>query len=72
MYLMEFGYIVPDHVNDKINDVIYQCNKSHWGISTSDSPGYEPNSQEIESANEVIKALSGAVSLFKTYLNVIK
>lgn len=69
-YLINFGYIIPVAVAESISDALYKCNQSHWGVSTSESPAYEPSNREVELAKGALQSLANSITIFKECLGV--
>lgn len=69
-YLKSSGYILPNKVADKINMTLYQCNQGHWGVSTSETPAYEPNKCEVKLAKGTLQSLTDSITIFKGCLGI--
>ena len=69
-FLNSYSYIIPSETITHLNNVLFLCNETHWSVSSSDSPYYEPDEKEINAAKTVIDNLSTAVEELKGALGV--
>lgn len=69
-YLKTYGYVSPFNVITHIRLAINVANEYKWGVLMSDSPGYDPTSEEIQGVLKLIEELGNAVKHFKACLGV--
>ncbi|MCC2522195.1 hypothetical protein [Vibrio coralliilyticus] len=69
-FLNDHRFSLPSNVIDKLDDVLFKCNSSHWGASMSDTPDYTPTSTELDNAKEVLELLSSVEKEFKQSLGI--
>ncbi|MGL4249772.1 MAG: hypothetical protein ACRCR1_03800 [Aeromonas sp.] len=69
-FLSEHRFSLPSSVINKLDDVLYKCNSSHWGASMSNCPEYTPTPSELDNAKDVLNLLSSVEKEFKKSLGI--